>query len=58
MFAVGVGLTHVEEVYAIASDPSEHNTFLVNSFDELTNITDHLVSVICEGRYENGCIGT
>ena len=50
LFAVGVGLSHVDEVYAIASDPSEENTFLVDSFDELPNVTDHLVSVICEGN--------
>lgn len=49
LFSVGVGLSHVDEVYAIASDPAEQNTFLVDSFDDLPNVTDHLVSVICEG---------
>ena len=46
----GIGLSNLHEVYAIASEPSKVNTFLVNTFDELLGLTPGLVAALCEGK--------
>ncbi len=56
MFSVGVGLTNLEEIYAIASEPSRQNTILVNNFEELNNVSTKLVSAICDGEFFSGII--
>ncbi len=49
MFSIGVGLTNLDEIYAIASEPHRQNTILVDSFQDLPTVSSRLVSAICEG---------
>ena len=49
IFSIGIGLTNLEEIYAISSEPSSANTFLVKDFDELSKVGPDLVSAICGG---------
>lgn len=50
IFSVGIGLTNLEEIYAVSSEPSSANTFLVQDFDQLPNVAPGLVSAICGGK--------
>ncbi len=54
MFSIGVGLTNLDEIYAIASEPHRQNTILVDSFEELASVSSRLVSAICEGKVHVG----
>ena len=49
MFSIGVGLTNLDEIYAIASEPNRQNTILVDSFEVLKTVSSRLVAAICEG---------
>lgn len=49
IFTVGIGLSDSSEVTAIASYPSQQNTFVLTGFDQLLDIVDDLVSAVCEG---------
>lgn len=53
IFSIGIGLTNLNEIYSISSEPSTKNTFLVSSFDQLADIklvTTPLVGAICGGE--------
>jgi len=47
MFSIGIGLTNLDEVYAVASEPATKNTFTVDRFEELPSVAPKLVSTIC-----------
>ena len=51
MFSIGVGLTNLDEIYAIASEPHRQNTLLVDSFEDLRTVSSRLVAAICEGIF-------
>jgi collagen type VI alpha len=53
IFAIGVGVSDSWELNAIASQPPERNTFLVNQFSELWNISEKLIDGTCKGN--NSC---
>ena len=51
MFSIGVGLTNLDEIYAIASEPHRQNTLLVDSFEDLKSVSSRLVAAVCEGSF-------
>ena len=57
MFSIGVGLTNLDEIYAIASEPNRQNTILVDSFEVLKTVSSRLVAAICEGD-QNACLSS
>lgn len=51
VYAIGIGLTDTRELYAIASEPSDDNTFAVQDFDELAGLEKKIFSTICISKY-------
>lgn len=49
IYSIGIGLTDTRELYGIASEPAEENTFAVRDFDELVGLEKRIFSQICEG---------
>jgi hypothetical protein len=51
IFSVGIGLSEVEEIHAVSSQPGPDNTFLVRDFTELeaSATSSRIVTAICEG---------
>lgn len=49
IYSIGIGLTDTAEVFAIATPPSENNSFIIQNFNELSGLDKTIFSSICQG---------
>lgn len=50
IYAIGIGLTEMQEVNGIASFPPRANAFSVKNFDELEGLDEKIFQSICESK--------
>ena len=53
MFGVGIGLTSSDarELNEIVSRPSEQNAFINGDFSHMKNVSDKILSALCQGKF-------
>ena len=49
LFTVGIGLSNERELVAMASKPSDMNSFLVDDHAALSSVPKDLVKYMCQG---------
>lgn len=50
IYGVGIGLTDLRELEAIASSPKEEHVFLIDNFDQLYGLHTKIFTTICPGK--------
>ncbi|VDI00695.1 Hypothetical predicted protein [Mytilus galloprovincialis] len=50
IYSIGIGLTDTAEVFAIATPPSENNSFIIQNFNELSGLDKTIFSSICQDK--------
>ncbi|XP_063436580.1 fibropellin-1-like [Mytilus trossulus] len=48
IYSIGIGLADNTEVFAIATPPSENNSFIIQDFNELSGLDETIFSSICQ----------
>lgn len=51
IYAIGIGLQDTRELDGIATPPKEENSFNVQSFDELSVLSERVFEAFCPGKY-------